>query len=189
MKIAVIGAGKIGGTVGGKWEEAGHEVVYGLRDPAKRAGARPIAESLKGADVALLAIPAGALEQLVHDHGNDLDHKTVIDATNNFRGETFHQWPLLANAAPHAQLYRAFNSYGFDVFADATIGGAQPDMFYAGPEGASNEKLATLIRDVGLNPVWVGDTDQVETVDGVLRLWATLSRRHGRHIALKLLTD
>jgi len=42
MKIGVIGAGKIGGTIGGKWEAAGHEVTYGLRDPSKRKGARTI---------------------------------------------------------------------------------------------------------------------------------------------------
>ena len=29
MKIGVIGAGKIGGTIGGKWEAAGHEVTLG----------------------------------------------------------------------------------------------------------------------------------------------------------------
>jgi predicted dinucleotide-binding enzyme len=32
MKIAVIGKGKIGGTLAGKWQAAGHDVVYGARD-------------------------------------------------------------------------------------------------------------------------------------------------------------
>jgi predicted dinucleotide-binding enzyme len=189
MKIAVIGAGKIGGTIGGKWEKAGHDVVYGLRDPAKKPGAKTIAQSLKGAEVVLFATPARAVEELVHDHANELDHKILIDATNNFGGDKFNQWPLLTEAMPHAQLYRAFNSYGYEVFADAKIGGAQPDLFYAGPEGVSNDKVERLIKDVGLNPVWVGGTDQAETVDGVLRLWVSLSRRHGRRSAFKLLTD
>lgn len=189
MKIAVIGAGKIGGTIGGKWEEAGHDVVYGLRDPAKKAGAKTIAQSLQGAEVVLFAIPAGAVAQFVRDHTKELDHKILIDATNHFGGDTFHQWPLIAKALPHAHLYRAFNTYGFEVFADARLGGEQPDLFYAGPEGASKEKVETLIQEVGLKPIWVGDSDQAETVDGVLRLWVTLSRRHGRRIAFKLLTD
>jgi len=33
MKIAVIGAGNIGRTLGSKWAAAGHEVVYGVRSP------------------------------------------------------------------------------------------------------------------------------------------------------------
>ncbi len=189
MKIAVIGAGHIGGTLGDKWQAAGHETVHGLRDPAKKAGARTIPESLKGAEVVLLALPAGALTQFVEDHARQLDGKIVIDATNNFGGETFHQWPALTAAIPNAHLYRAFNSLGWDVFANPVIGGIQADLFYAGPEGATQKAVETLIEDVGLRPIWVGGTDHAETVDGVLRLWYTLARRYGRHIALKLITD
>jgi predicted dinucleotide-binding enzyme len=32
MRIAVIGKGNIGGSLGGKWRAAGHDVVYGARD-------------------------------------------------------------------------------------------------------------------------------------------------------------
>ena len=31
MRIAVIGTGHIGGTLGRKWRAAGHDVVYGSR--------------------------------------------------------------------------------------------------------------------------------------------------------------
>jgi predicted dinucleotide-binding enzyme len=31
MKIAVIGTGNIGSTLGGRWRAAGHDVVYGSR--------------------------------------------------------------------------------------------------------------------------------------------------------------
>jgi len=32
MKIAVIGKGNIGGSLGSKWLAAGHDVVYGAND-------------------------------------------------------------------------------------------------------------------------------------------------------------
>ena len=35
MKIAVIGAGNIGGTIGAKWASQNHEVYFGVRDPQK----------------------------------------------------------------------------------------------------------------------------------------------------------
>ena len=39
MRIGVIGSGRIGGTLGGLWAKAGHEVMFSDRDPeqAKRA--------------------------------------------------------------------------------------------------------------------------------------------------------
>ena len=38
MKIAIVGTGNIGGTLGGKWAAAGHEVVFGTR----QAGAEKV---------------------------------------------------------------------------------------------------------------------------------------------------
>ena len=189
MKIAVIGAGKIGGTIGSKWENAKHEVVYGLRDPSKKTGARSITDSLKGADAVLLALPGGDVVEFVRKWAKDLDGKIVIDATNNFRAASFNSWEELGSLIPKAHLYRAFNSLGWDVYADPVLGGAQADLFYAGPAGSSKTQIETLIADVGLRPIWVGDTDQVDTVDGVLRLWYTLSGLRGRRIAFKLISD
>ena len=188
MKIAVIGAGKVGGTLGGKWETAGHEVVYGLRDPSKKKGAQSIADALGTGEVVLLAIPGDAVVDLVHEHATALDGKVVIDATNNFSGAAMHSWAECQPVMPKARLYRAFNSYGWDVYADPVIGGQQADLFYAGPDDGL-ETVERLIADVGLRPVRVGDTDQAATIDGVLRLWFALVRSRGRHIALKLLTD
>ena len=189
MKIAVIGAGKIGGTIGGKWESAGHEVTYGLRDASKKPGAKPIDQALKGAEAVLLAVPGGALTRLVHDQAKELDGKVVIDATNNFGAESMNAWSEVASAIPHAHLYRAFNSLGWDVFANPVLSGEQADLFYAGPEGESKTAVEKLVSDAGLRPVWVGGTDQADTIDGVLRLWFTLSRTRGRRIAFKLISD
>ena len=33
-RIAVLGAGNIGGTLGRKWVRAGHTVTFGVKDPA-----------------------------------------------------------------------------------------------------------------------------------------------------------
>jgi hypothetical protein len=189
MRIAVIGAGKIGGTLGGKWEAAGHEVIYVLRDPVKKRGARSISDALGGADVVLLAIPGDAVVALVRQHSKDLDGKSVIDATNNFRAASMHSWSEVTLAVPNARLYRAFNSYGWDVFANPSVGGEQADLFYAGPDGQGRESVETLISDAGLRPIRVGGADAVDVVDGVLRLWFTLSQNRGRRIAFKLLSD
>jgi predicted dinucleotide-binding enzyme len=185
MRVAVIGAGRIGGTIGGKWENAGHDVVYGLRDPGKHKGAKSFGECLDAADVVLLAIPGNAVVGFAREHATELDGKVVIDATNNFGNPSANSWSELSKSLPKARLYRAFNGYGWDVFANPKLGGETPDLFYAGP----GDEIEGLITDAGLNPVRVGGPDAVDVVDGVLRLWFTLSQSRGRRIAFKLLSD
>lgn len=189
MKIAVIGAGHIGGTVGRKWEAAGHDVVYGLRDPSKHKGAKSFNQALDGAETVLLAIPGDAVANFVRQHAQHLDGKVVIDATNNFRGASINAWSEMSAAIPKAQLYRAFNNLGWDIFDKPVVGGEQADLFYAGPEGKGKDEVERLIADAGLRPIWVGGTDQVDTIDGVLKLWYMLSQKRGRRIAFKLIAD
>lgn len=189
MRIAVIGAGKIGGTIGGRWATAGHDVVYGLRSPAKRPGATAIDKALDGADAVLLAVPGNAVVELVRSHRAALDGKVLIDATNNFAAGSINSWPELVNIVPKAHLYRAFNTLGWDVFANPVLGGVQADLFYCGPDDQAKQAIEGLISDAGLQPIWVGGVDQVGTVDGVLRLWYVLTSTHGRRIAFKLIAD
>ena len=189
MKVAVIGAGNIGGTIGEAWAKAGHEVTYGLRDPAKKKGAEPINAAIQGADAVLIAVPGGAVVDFVRDHSQALDGKTLIDATNNFRAASMHSWSELSKLVPNAQLYRAFNTLGWDVFAKPVLGGEKVDLFYAGPDGPERDKVERLIADAGMRPIRVGGPEQVDVVDGVLRLWFTLSQSRGRRIAFKLISD
>jgi predicted dinucleotide-binding enzyme len=76
--------------------------------------------------------------------------------------------------APHAQAYRAFNSYSIHPFADPIYQGVQADLFYCGPAGAEKTLVEQLIADVGQRPIYLGDSTVVEEVDGVIRLWAAL---------------
>jgi 8-hydroxy-5-deazaflavin:NADPH oxidoreductase len=191
MKIAIIGAGKIGGTIGSNWAKAGHEVVYGLRDPSKRKDAQIFERATTGAAAVLLAIPGGAVVDFVRTHAGALNGKILIDATNNFgpSAASPNSFPAIAALVPKAQLFRAFNTYGWDVSANPRVGATPADLFYCGPEGPAKQTVEQLIADVGYRPVWVGGTDQADTVDGVLRLWFTLAARRGRRIAFQLLAD
>jgi predicted dinucleotide-binding enzyme len=64
MKVAVIGTGNIGGTLGRAFAGAGHDVTFGSRSPgddqvAQGTAARvsDVAGALDGADAVVLAIP------------------------------------------------------------------------------------------------------------------------------------
>ena len=185
--IGVIGSGNIGETVGEAWRRAGHDVVYASRSPQPPRTVA-IADAIAAADVVLLATPGGAVPQLLADHGPALEGRVVIDATNDVGGERLHHADAYEDAAPNARFVRAFNTLGFEMFADPSVGGDVADLFWCGPEDAGVEQL---IADVGLRPVRVGGIDAIDVVDGVGRLWLTLVFRQGhpRRLAFRLLTD
>src|SRR5262245_14752837 len=85
MRIAVIGAGNIGRTLGGKWTAARHDVVYGVRRPGEPATAS-VADAVSGADVVVLAVPGGAAKDVIASLGGGLAGKVVVDATNDVQG-------------------------------------------------------------------------------------------------------
>lgn len=185
--IAVIGAGNIGATIGDAWRRAGHDVAYASRSPEPPRTVS-IADAIAAAEVVLLAMPGDAVPRFLAEHGAALNGRVVIDATNDVSGERLHHAETYAELAPGARFVRAFNTVGFEVFADPSVGGEVADLFWCGPEGAGVEQL---IADVGLRPVRVGEIDAIDAVDGVARLWLTLVFRQGhpRRLAFRMLAD
>ena len=188
MRIAVIGAGNIGRTLGEKWRAAGHEVIYGSRAPAAPDAAAP-AEAVAGADVVLLSVPGAAARDVLASLAAELPGKVVVDATNDVGGGgTLHALDGLP-AGAHA--VRAFNTLGWENFADPIVGGVQADLLYAAEEGTARETAERLIEDVGLRPVWLGGREAFDVCDAVTRLWFTLvfQRGLGRRLAFKVLQE
>ena len=98
---------------------------------------------------------------------------------------------VISAGAPAAQVFRAFNSLGWENFEDSRFGGTEADLFYCGPDDEARPAVEALIEEVGLRPVWVGGPDQVQLVDAVGSLWVTLAFRRGMgcRLAFRLLTD
>jgi hypothetical protein len=180
MRIAVIGKGNIGGTLGGAFERAGHEVAYGSCSGG-------LAEALAGAEAIVLALPAGAVGDLLADHGSELDGKLVVDATNRVGAPVANAAAAIRSAAPEARYVRAFNTLGWENFADPDFGDGPADMFFSAAP-ADRSAAEELIGAVGLRPVWVGE-DKQDVVDGLLPLWFSLTQARGgnRRIALRLI--
>ncbi len=198
MRVAVIGAGNIGGALGRAWSRAGHDVVFGVRDAsdpkvaaalhdAPTATATSVADAVVGAAAVLFAVPGAALAEVLDGLAPALADAVLIDASNNMGGGPMNGVSTIRGAVRRAPVFRAFNSLGWENFADPRFGSEVADLFYCGPAGAGDEVVRQLISDVGLRPVRVGDLDQVEVVDSVTRLWFALSRTYGRHLAFKVL--
>src|SRR3990170_8763203 len=90
MKIGVIGSGRIGGTLGGLWVKAGHEVLFSARnlDEVKKlaAGLGPRAragtphEAAVFGEAVLISVPYSALPQIGRDLAAELRGQVVLDA-------------------------------------------------------------------------------------------------------------
>lgn len=201
MKIAILGAGNIGGTLGKKWLAAGHEVIFGVRNShsAKTSAALEnvggkiravdVDEALRFGQVILVSVPYSAVPELLTAHAAGMENKTILDATNNFAGPVINNLERIKEKVPSATLYRAFNSLGWEIFANPQFGQVQVDMFYSGPDGAQRQMIEGLITEIGVRPIWVGDNDRATIVDNIGALWVTLvfQRGRSRRIALKLL--
>jgi 8-hydroxy-5-deazaflavin:NADPH oxidoreductase len=188
MRIAIIGTGHIGSTLGGRWQAAGHDVIYGSRKPdGPGPGGAPqttVADALTGAEVVLLAVPGQAVAEVVGPNGPALDGKVVIDAVNRIGAPEFNSHAAIAQAAPRARYVRAFNTLGWENFAGPPAGAAL--LFAADP--AARPAAEELIRAVGLDPEFVGGPAASGTVDCLLPLWMALVQQHGgnRKLALRV---
>lgn len=135
MKIAVLGSGKVGGTLGAKWARAGHEIKFGVRDPEeKRRRADPdwasfnilflsVADAIRDADVILFAVPTAEVPEIIATQASQLDGKIIIDATNDFRSNQMSKVKELVAAALSAKVILAFNSLGWENFEQPAFDG------------------------------------------------------------------
>jgi 8-hydroxy-5-deazaflavin:NADPH oxidoreductase len=203
MKIAIVGSGNIGATLGRKWAKANHAVTFAVRDvddPKYRqlletldgAGSvASIAEAAGSADVIVFAIPGAAVGSTVAGLGEVLDGKIIIDPSNNPRQAEMNSLAAISAEAPTAKLFRAFNSLSWENLETPRLGNTQIDLFYCGDPGEANDVVAGLIADVGLRPMYAGNLDQAAAIDTLTRLWMTLANRqgYGRRSAFKLVTE
>jgi hypothetical protein len=200
MKVAVLGAKIIGSTLARKWARAGHEVMFGVRtvdNPEVQALAAElgaavgaVGQAIAFGEAVVFAIPGNAMEETIRAHGPALAGKIVVDAANRMGGGPMNSAALFAAHAPGSQVYRAFNSLGWENFENPMFGGIQADLFYCGPAGAGQAAVEGLIGDVWLRPVRLGDIGQVELVDMIGSLWFALAfgQGMGRNLAFKVLT-
>ena len=193
LKIGVIGSGLIGGSVGLRWAQAGHEILFSSRHPeelmdlvqsaAPRASAGYADAAAYFGDVILLAVPPGAIPQIGEDIGHLMQGKVVIDLTNPradrdgpLTGEWLEMGTGLAMAQylPGARLVKAFNSLGARMLANP-IGrsGEKIGVPIAGDDAEARDIVADLVRDTGLEPVMVGRLERAKEFDRGSSVWVS----------------
>ena len=179
LKIGMIGSGRIGGTLGRIWANAGHSIMFSSLDLeqdkalAASVGANARAgtprEAAAFGDVLVVAVPYHALPAVGKDLGALLKGKIVIDTCNPFPGRDGEvgAWAQkkgagLASAEllPGARIVRAFNAIGYARLPDFAGSPGRTGMPMAGDDAKANEIVSQLVREVGLEPVVIGPLEK-----------------------------
>src|SRR5215831_20678990 len=132
LKIGIIGAGRIGGTLATLWAKAGHEILVSSRHPEElqelarslgpKARAGTPREAAVFGEVVLISVPYGALPQIGKDLQNELKGKVVLDTGNPYPErdgemavESRRKGTGVASAEflPGVRLARAFNAISY----------------------------------------------------------------------------
>ncbi|CAI6082716.1 NADPH-dependent F420 reductase [Cohnella sp. JJ-181] len=197
MKIASIGSGRIGGTLGKRWAAHGHEMMFGSRDPhgghmqALLAEAGPNAQSGSVREAAafgeaiLLAVRPEHVEHALAEAG-DLSGRILINCTNRYDGASADT--EVRRLAPGARVVRAFHTLPWEVLANPRYEGGRATAFVSGDDPSAVTVVAGLAADIGLDPVDVGGPDamaKVEAANGTL--WSVLEPLFGREYSLQVL--
>lgn len=206
MKIAIIGAGNVGGALGWSWAKAGHSIIYGVRDPAGGKTKPPLAviegsatsvlvpDAVRSGEIVVLATPWDAVPNAISAMG-DLRGKILIDCTNPLAlngdgslslslGSTTSGAEEVARLATGARVAKAFNTYGWENFANSAYpgyGDLKPAMFYCSDDDDAKEVVEKLAKDLGFEPVDTGGLGMARSLEPLALMWIRLAIRNGRN--------
>lgn len=208
MRIGIIGAGNVGGTLGRGWSRRGHEVLYGVRDASQtrveelrtrlggdaKVGTVPQAAAF--GEVVVLATPWDGAQEALRSAGS-LSGKIVLDCTNPLKadlsglalGHSTSGGEQVAGWAAGAKVVKIFNTTGFNNMENPNYGGTGATMFHCGDDERAKAVAARLAADLGFEPVDAGPLAQARLLEPLAMLWISLAyfQRQGADIAFKLL--
>lgn len=202
MKIGIIGAGNIGGSLGKVWSDKGHEVVFGVRDPnsdktrkalaetGASAKAVGISEAADFGDVLVLALPWAAVKETIPLLGN-VQGKILIDATNRIvsqAGDGASGAEDIAKWAEGAHVIKAFSTLGWEAIRNPIFSGVAVTTFVCGDDAAAKETVLGLARETGLKAEDAGPLANVSALDSLAKLWIYMMRNGaGRDMAFTMI--
>lgn len=203
QKMAMLGSGKVGRTLGAGLVKHGHHVMLGSRDPSSErvkewvANTGPMAsagtypEAVEWADWVFFCVPGTAVETVSALVGRGaLAGKLVVDVTNAITTvDDDHMtlsWGVDDSAALHiqrtnpgARVVKAFNTTGVNSMIDPDVPCAPPIMPICGNDAEAKAEVAELLRDVGWEPCDLGPIHVAAMIEAMTLAWVQYGRVTG----------
>ena len=182
MKIGIIGAGQIGGTLTRRFAALGHEVSVAnsrgpetLSDLAAETGAQPVTatEAVRGAELVVVTIPEASILELRADLFAEAEDDVVVVDTGNYyprhrdgrieeieAGMAESRWVERRLGQP---VVKAFNN----IFAHSLMQNGRPAgvadriaLPVAGDDEAAKATVIRLLDELGFDGVDAGGLDE-----------------------------
>jgi predicted dinucleotide-binding enzyme len=181
MRIGIIGAGKIGGTLARRLTALGHQVsIANSRGPetltalARETGAKPVAveEAARASDVVIVAIPEKNIARLPAGLFDGVDKDVVVVDTGNYYPQRDGRIDPIENGATESRwvadrlgrpVVKVFNT----IYAQHLLERGKPNgtpgriaLPVAGDDRRAKEVVIRLLDELGFDGVDAGGLDE-----------------------------
>ena len=195
MRIAIIGAGNVGGGLAGAATTAGHEVVLSASNPAhaqqaatrtRATAAKSNAEAVEGADLVVFAVPGGSVAGIAAELAEVLAGKVVVDATNPLN-DTYTDLTtagvssaeLLQQLLPGTTVVKSLNTVFASRYANPTESGEPIVALIAGDDADAKATVARLVESIGFRSMDAGGLRMARSLEEIAFLNISLNAGNG----------
>lgn len=175
-RVSIIGTGNMGQAIAGIVSKSGNQLEL--------IGENDTDQPVTG-DVVVLAVPYGAVTDILATRGEQLTGKVVVDITNPLDFETFDSLVVPADASaaaeiaaalPQSRVVKAFNTTFAATLASGTVGGQQPTtVLIAGDDADAKSLLAGIVTAGGLRAIDAGSLRRARELEALGFLQLTLA--------------
>ena len=186
MKIAVLGTGQVGQTIGERLFRLGHEVTLGSRDPGSKGHLTvPIltyAEATSQADWIINALPGEAALAILG--ACQTDGKILIDLGNYDHAVdqpiTRPLGQAIQDAFPEARVVKTLNSVSAHLMAEPSALDAPHSVFIASNDATAKLDVTAWLQSLGWSDIIdLGDLHACRAMEQLIPLWMALERQIG----------
>lgn len=157
MRVAIIGNGNVGSALERGLQRGGHEVQAVGHEPTK------VRDTARSAEAIFLAVPFGAIDDVIEELGDAAGGKVLVDVTNAVDessglalGFDTSGAEELQKKAPSAKVVKAFNTVFAEHMDDGHVDGEQLSAMIAADDPDAKAAVMDLARSIGFDAVDAG---------------------------------
>lgn len=197
-RVAIIGAGNVGGGLGIGLSNRGLPVKFGVRGDTdvkgllaqcKDATAATPDEAAAWGEVVFLAVPGAVAVEVARSLAGALAGKVVVDCNNPLVWKEGPVWSpppegslaaAIAQAAPGALVVKGFNTFGAEFHKEPGRAAVPADVFLAGDDAAAKKLVMDVATTGGFRPVDAGPLRNASVLENLAMLWIHLATVGGQ---------
>ncbi|MFJ6605012.1 NADPH-dependent F420 reductase [Streptomyces lydicus] len=202
--IGILGAGRVGANLAGKFAATGHHVILGRRSPMEETataaeGTGPRVSfadqrtTARTADIVINATPGDSALDRLAGLRTELAGKILVDVSNATRdagdglpGDLCYPGSSLAEqlqaALPDTHVVKTLNTMLFMVMTAPDTLVAPPTVYVSGNDEHAKKTVTGLLGDLGWQPAWIEDLGDITTAratEAMILVVPHVLRRHG----------